>query len=54
MSFLVSVVEDDDADLVDYGYSRDNKFDCKQVNLRLNITDEDGIPTAFFCFFVTF
>jgi transposase len=34
-------------DLVDYGYSRDDKSDCKQVNLRLNITDEDGIPTAF-------
>jgi transposase len=34
-------------DLVDYGYSRDDKSNCKQVNLRLNITDEDGIPTAF-------
>jgi transposase len=34
-------------DLMDYGYSRDDKSDCKQVNLRLNITDEDGIPTAF-------
>jgi len=32
-------------DIVDYGYSRDDKSDCKQVNLRLNITDEDGIPT---------
>ena len=37
----------EDEDLVDYGYSRDDKSDCKQVNLRLNITDEDGIPTAF-------
>ncbi len=33
--------------MVDYGYSRDNRPDCKQVNLRLNITDEDGIPVAF-------
>ena len=37
----------EDEDLVDYGYSRDDKSDCKQVNLRLNITDEDKIPTAF-------
>jgi transposase len=37
----------EDEDLVDYGYSRDDKSDCKQVNLRLNITNEDGIPTAF-------
>jgi transposase len=39
--------EYEDANLVDYGYSRDNRSDCKQVNLRLNITDEDGIPVAF-------
>ena len=39
--------EYEDADLVNYGYSRDKKSDCKQVNLRLNITDEDGIPIAF-------
>jgi transposase len=37
----------DDAELLDYGYSRDKKSECKQVNLRLNITDEDGIPLAF-------
>ena len=37
----------EDEDLVDYGYSRDDKSDCKQVNLRLNITDEDRIPLAF-------
>lgn len=37
----------EDADLLDYGYSRDNKSECKQVNLRMNITDEDGIPLAF-------
>jgi transposase len=39
--------EYEDSDLVNYGYSRDNRSDCKQVNLRLNITDEDGIPVAF-------
>ncbi len=39
--------EYEDADLVNYGYSRDNKSDCKQVNLCLNITDADGIPIAF-------
>jgi len=39
--------EYEDADLVNYGYSRDKRSDCKQVNLRLNITDEDGIPIAF-------
>jgi transposase len=38
--------EYEDADLVNYGYSRDSKSDCKQVNLRLNITD-DGIPLAY-------
>ena len=39
--------EYEDADMVNYGYSRDNRPDCKQVNIRLNITDEDGIPVAF-------
>ena len=39
--------EYEDADLLNYGYSRDKRSDCKQVNLRLNITDEDGIPVAF-------
>ncbi len=39
--------EYEDADMVNYGYSRDKRPDCKQVNLRLNITDEDGIPIAF-------
>ncbi len=37
----------EDEGLVDYGYSRDKKSECKQVNLRLNITDEDGIPLSF-------
>jgi transposase len=39
--------EYEDTDLVNYGYSRDKKSHCKQVNLCLNITDEDGIPIAF-------
>ena len=39
--------EYEDADLVNYGYSRDSKSDCKQVNLRLNITDEYGIPVSY-------
>ncbi|MBN2231094.1 MAG: IS1634 family transposase [Candidatus Thorarchaeota archaeon] len=39
--------EYEDADMVNYGYSRDSKSDCKQVNLRLNITDEYGIPVAY-------
>ena len=36
-----------EADLLEYGYSRDNKPHCKQVNLRLNVTSDDGIPLAF-------
>jgi transposase len=39
--------EYEDADLVNHGYSRDKRSDCKQVNLCLNITDEDSIPVAF-------
>jgi len=37
----------EEADKLAYGYSRDDKSDCKQVNLQLNITGEDGIPLAF-------
>ena len=37
----------EEADKLEYGYSRDDKSDCKQVNLQLNITGEDGIPLAF-------
>lgn len=37
----------EEADVIDYGYSRDEKPDCKQVNLRLNITDAEGIPLGF-------
>lgn len=37
----------EDSELLDYGYSRDDKTDCKQVNLGLNITGEDGIPLFY-------
>ncbi len=39
--------EYEDAELIDYGYSRDNKPECKQVNLQMNITGDDGIPLSF-------
>ncbi|MCH8293680.1 hypothetical protein IH992_21570 [Candidatus Poribacteria bacterium] len=35
------------ADRLEYGYSRDNKSDCKQVNLQLNVTSDDSIPLAY-------
>jgi len=37
----------EEAEKLEYGYSRDNQSDCKQVNLQLNITGEEGIPLAF-------
>jgi len=37
----------EEAEKLEYGDSRDDKSDCKQVKLRLNITGEDGIPLAF-------
>jgi len=37
----------EEAEKLEYGYSRDDKSDCKQVNLQVNITGEDGIPLAF-------
>lgn len=36
-----------DAELIDYGYSRDKRPDCKQVNLQLNVTGSDAIPVAY-------
>lgn len=39
--------EYEDSELIDYGYSRDNKPECKQVNLRMNITGDDAIPLSF-------
>ncbi len=35
------------ADKIEYGYSRDKRPDCKQVNLRLNVTGSDAIPVAY-------
>jgi len=39
--------EYEQAEKIDYGYSRDNKPECKQVNLRMNITGDDSIPLSF-------
>lgn len=36
-----------DADKIEYGYSRDQKPECKQVNLGVNVTGEDAIPLAY-------
>jgi len=36
-----------DADKIEYGYSRDQKPECKQVNLGLNVTGENAIPLAY-------
>ena len=35
------------ADKIEYGYSRDKRPDCKQVNLQLNVTSDDAIPLAY-------
>ena len=35
------------AEKIEYGYSRDNKSDCKQVNIGLNVTSGDAIPVAY-------
>lgn len=35
------------ADKIEYGYSRDKRPDCKQINLRLNVTGDDAIPLAY-------
>jgi transposase len=35
------------ADKIEYGYSRDKRPDCKQVNLRLNVTGDNAIPLAY-------
>ncbi len=36
-----------EAEKIEYGYSRDGKPDCKQVNLALNVTGDDAIPLAY-------
>lgn len=35
------------ADLVRYGYSRDHRPDCQQVELALNVTAPDGVPLDY-------
>jgi len=35
-----------ESELVQFGYSRDHRPDCKQINLALNVTS-DGVPLAF-------
>lgn len=39
--------EYEDSDTIDYGYSRDNRPDAKQLNLGVNVTGKDGIPLAY-------
>jgi transposase len=36
-----------ESDTIDYGYSRDNRPDAKQVNLGINVTGKAGIPLAY-------
>lgn len=36
-----------DSDTIDYGYSRDNRPDAKQVNLGINVTGAEGIPLSY-------
>jgi transposase len=36
-----------DSDTINYGYSRDNRPDAKQVNLGINVTGKTGIPLAY-------
>ena len=39
--------EYEDSDTIDYGYSRDNRPDAKQLNLGVNVSGKDGIPLAY-------
>lgn len=39
--------EYEESDTIDYGYSRDNRPDAKQLNLGVNVTGKDGIPLAY-------
>lgn len=39
--------EYDGSQLLSFGYSRDNKANCKQFNLGLNVNGEDGIPILY-------
>jgi len=35
------------SEFVRYGYSRDNRSDCKQINVNLNIAAQDSIPLLY-------
>lgn len=39
--------EHEGSDLIDYGYSRDQRSDTKQINLGLNVNGEAGIPLSY-------
>ncbi len=39
--------EYDDSELAKYGYSRDGKPDCKQVNVSLDVSGEHSIPILY-------
>jgi len=39
--------EYDESDTIDYGYSRDNRPDAKQLNLGVNVSGQAGIPLAY-------
>jgi transposase len=39
--------EYEESEAIDYGYSRDNRPDAKQLNLGMNVTGTAGIPLAY-------
>jgi len=39
--------EHKESETIDYGYSRDNRPDAKQLNLGINVTGKAGIPLAY-------
>lgn len=39
--------EYEESEAIDYGYSRDNRPDAKQLNLGVNVTGKAGIPLAY-------
>ena len=41
--------EYEESEQINYGYSRDHRSDAKQVNLAVNVTSEEGIPSGSRC-----
>lgn len=39
--------EYEESDMIDYGYSRDNRPDAKQLNLGVNVSGTAGVPLAY-------